>query len=50
MIRDGTGVWRVALHINVTSSGGYVSFGEDANGEVYVVHQGNGTLSRLQGM
>ena len=50
MIRDGTGVWQVALHTNVASSGGYVSFGEDANGEVYVVHQGNGTLSRLQGM
>lgn len=50
MIRDGTGIWRVALHTNVASSGGYVSFGEDANGEIYVVHQGNGTLSRLQGM
>lgn len=49
MIRDGAGVWRVALHTNLMLSG-YVSFGEDTNGEVYVVHQGNGTLSRLQGM
>jgi glucose/arabinose dehydrogenase len=49
MIRDGTGVWRVALHTNLAQFG-YVSFGEDANGEIYVVHQGNGTLSRLQGM
>jgi glucose/arabinose dehydrogenase len=49
MIRDGAGVWRVALHTNLAQFG-YVSFGEDANGEIYVVHQGNGTLSRLQGM
>lgn len=49
MIRDGTGVWRAALHTNLAQFG-YVSFGEDANGEIYVVHQGNGTLSRLQGM
>lgn len=49
MIRDGTGVWRVALHTNLAQFG-YVSFGEDANGEIYIVHQGNGTLSRLQGM
>jgi glucose/arabinose dehydrogenase len=49
MIRDGTGVWRVALHTNLALFG-YVSFGEDATGEIYVVHQGNGTLSRLQGM
>jgi glucose/arabinose dehydrogenase len=49
MIRDGTGAWRVALHTNLALSG-YVSFGEDTNGEVYLVHQENGTLSRLQGM
>lgn len=49
MIRGSTGVWQAALHTNLTLSG-YVSFGEDANGEIYVVHQGNGTLSRLQAM
>lgn len=49
MIRDSAGVWRVALHTNLAQFG-YVSFGEDTNGEVYVVHQGNGTLSRLQGI
>jgi glucose/arabinose dehydrogenase len=49
MIRDGAGGWQVALHTNLALSG-YVSFGEDANGEIYVVHQGNGTLSRLQAL
>jgi glucose/arabinose dehydrogenase len=49
MIRDSTGTWRAALHTNLAQFG-YVSFGEDTNGEIYVVHQGNGTVSRLEGI
>lgn len=48
-IPDGAGGWQTAQHTNLLAFG-YVSFGEDANGEVYVVHQGSGTLFRLEGM
>ncbi len=48
-VPDSAGGWHVAKHANLTT-GGYVSFGEGTNGELYVVHQGNGTLSRLEGM
>lgn len=48
-ISDGAGGWQVAKHTNLTERG-YVSFGEDANGELYVVHQGKGTLYRLGGL
>ena len=46
---DGTGGWQAAQHTNLVAFG-YVSFGEHANGELYVVHQGSGTLFRLEGM
>jgi glucose/arabinose dehydrogenase len=49
VIPDGTGGWQTAQHTNLIAFG-YVSFGEDANGELYVVHQGSGTLFRLEGM
>ncbi len=49
LIPDGTGGWQAAQHTNLIAFG-YVSFGEDANGELYVVHQGSGTLFRLEGM
>ncbi len=45
---DGTGTWQVVQHTNLTAFG-YVSFGEDASGELYVVHSDNGTVSRLEG-
>ena len=48
-IPDGAGGWQTAQHTNLLAFG-YVSFGEDANGEVYVVHQGSGALFRLEGM
>ncbi len=49
IIPDGAGGWQITQHTNLTQFG-YVSFGEDANGELYVVHQGGGTLFRLEGM
>lgn len=49
IIPDGAGGWQIAQHTNLAQFG-YVSFGEDANGELYVVHQGSGTLFRLEGM
>lgn len=48
MVPDGAGGWLVNLHTNLAAFG-YVSFGEDSDGEIYVVHQGNGTLHRLEG-
>ncbi|MFQ5990676.1 MAG: PQQ-dependent sugar dehydrogenase, partial [Candidatus Methylomirabilales bacterium] len=49
IIPDGVGGWQITKHTNLTAFG-YVSFGEDSNGELYVVHQGSGTLFRLEGM
>jgi glucose/arabinose dehydrogenase len=49
IIPDGVGGWQVTQHTNLAQFG-YVSFGEDVNGELYVVHQGSGTLFRLEGM
>jgi len=49
VMSDGTGGWQAAQHTNLIAFG-YVSFGEGANGELYVVHQGSGTLFRLEGM
>lgn len=46
IIPDGAGGWQVTQHTNLRTFG-YVSFGEDSAGELYVVHRGNGTLSRL---
>lgn len=48
-VPDGAGGWHVAKHTNLARFG-FVSLGEDANGELYVVHQGSGTLFRLEGM
>jgi glucose/arabinose dehydrogenase len=49
MTADGAGGFQAAEHSNLARSG-YVSFGEDAQGELYVVHQGSGTLFRLGAM
>lgn len=40
------GGWQVTEHSNLARFG-FVSFGEGADGELYVVHQGEGTLSHL---
>jgi len=46
---DGAGGWTATVHDELQQpTFGYVSFGEDAAGELYVVHIGNGTLSRVQ--
>lgn len=45
---DGTGGWTATVHDELPSAFGYVSFGEDAAGELYVVQIGNGTLFRVQ--
>lgn len=49
IIPDGAGGWQISQHTNLTQFG-YVSFGEDTDGELFVVHQGSGTLFRLEGM
>ena len=49
VVPDGAGGWLTARHTNLAAFG-YVSFGEDTNGEIYVVHPANGTLSRLVGL
>ncbi len=46
---DGRGGWQTTRHDHLKRFG-YVSFGEDANGELYVVYQDNGTILRLEGM
>ncbi len=48
IIPDGAGGWQIGQHTNLARFG-FVSFGEDASGELYVVHQGSGTLFRLEG-
>jgi glucose/arabinose dehydrogenase len=45
---DGIGGWTSTVHDELPSTFGYVSFGEDAAGELYVVQIGNGTLFRVQ--
>ncbi len=47
ILPDGAGGWQITQHTNLRTFG-YVSFGEDSAGELYVIHRGNGTLSRLQ--
>lgn len=48
MVPERSGGWLVNRHTNLAAFG-YVSFGQDSNGEIYVVHMGNGTLHRLEG-
>ena len=45
---DGAGGWRATKHANLATAG-FVSFGEDAAGELYVTNINNRTLYRVQG-
>lgn len=45
LARDGE-TWHATTHINLTAFG-YVAFGEDTNGELYVVNIDNHTIYRL---
>lgn len=46
IVSDGGGGWTATMHTNLMAYG-YASFGEDINGEMYVVNQSNGNVYRL---
>lgn len=46
LLPDGDN-WSVELHTNLAAFG-YVSFGEDAAGELYVVNRSDGTISQVE--
>jgi glucose/arabinose dehydrogenase len=47
LVSDGIGGWDSTLHTNLMASQRYVAFGEDINGELYMVGY-NGTVYRIQ--
>jgi uncharacterized repeat protein (TIGR01451 family) len=46
LVRD-SGNWKADIHTNLAGFG-YVAFGEDASGELYVVNRSNGTVSHVR--
>jgi glucose/arabinose dehydrogenase len=48
LVTNGPNGWQATEHTNLTAFG-FVSFGEDSNGELYVVNINSGSLSRVQG-
>jgi glucose/arabinose dehydrogenase len=48
LVPDGAGGWTATAHSELPMTFGYVSFGEDAAGELYVVNINNGNLYQVQ--
>jgi glucose/arabinose dehydrogenase len=48
LVSDGAGGWIASVHGKLLNTSSYVSFGEDASGELYVVNAGDGFLYRLK--
>jgi glucose/arabinose dehydrogenase len=48
LVPDGAGAWKAALH-TLSATSGFVSFGEDSEGELYVVNNSSGIIYRVQG-